>query len=130
MVLVDAEAVEAQLVGVFELVEVTVVERVPFDRIVVAVGQRHPRRIVTLGIGQIEVGVRHQVERDELHGRTPWANAATPAANACGCSTCGRWPASGMTSVCAPAIAAANVSAWRTGKILSSAPHTISAGKL
>ena len=48
---VNAEAVEAELVGIFEFVEIAVVERVAFDRIVVAVGQRHPRRVVRFRIG-------------------------------------------------------------------------------
>ena len=68
---VDAETVEAGLVGKLEFVEVAVVERVPLDRIVVAVGQRHPRRLVRVRVREIEIGIRHQMERDELHARAP-----------------------------------------------------------
>ena len=51
VVLVDAQAVEAELLGVLQLVEVLVVEPVAALRVVDAVGQRHPRRVV----GAVEV---------------------------------------------------------------------------
>ena len=42
VVLVDADAVKAKLIGVFELVKVAVVQLGAFFRVVVAVGQRDP----------------------------------------------------------------------------------------
>ena len=67
--LVDAEPVVAELLGVLHLVEVLVVERVAALRIVVAVRQRDPRR----GVPAIEivgqVRPRHEMEVEELdHG--------------------------------------------------------------
>ena len=57
MVLVEADAVEAELVGEFHLVEIVVIELGAFLRIVMVVGERHPGRAV-LGDG-VEIGVRH-----------------------------------------------------------------------
>jgi len=42
--LVDAEPIPAERLGVLELIEILVVERVALLRIVEAVGERHPRR--------------------------------------------------------------------------------------
>ena len=68
MMLVEADAVEAELIGELHLVEIVVIELGAELRIVMAVGERHPGRAV-LGDGvEIDMRIRHQVEVEELHG--------------------------------------------------------------
>src|SRR5437868_15192724 len=85
--LVHRQHVEAELFAVFELVQVPVVELVALLRIEILVGQRDPDRAVLLSLGEVEVGVRHQMEEDYLH-----ANRTTRSQNSAIFSTCGRWP--------------------------------------
>jgi hypothetical protein len=68
MVLVHADAVEAELGAKLELIEIAVVERVPLLRVVIAVGQDNPDRAVFLLHAEIEIRVGHQVEAHDLHG--------------------------------------------------------------
>ncbi len=68
VVLVDADAVEADLVGVFDLVQIAVVELVADLGIVIAIGQRHPGRVVLLIVIEIERRVGHEMKEIELHG--------------------------------------------------------------
>src|ERR1700729_1434049 len=66
MMLVEADAVEAELVGELHLVEIVVIELGAFLGIVMAVRECHPSRTV-LGDGvEIDVRIRHQVEVEEL----------------------------------------------------------------
>ena len=74
VVLVDAHAVKAELVCVFELVKVAVVELGAFFRIVVAVGQRDPGRVVGLVVVQVQIRIGHQVHHVELHQAASWVN--------------------------------------------------------
>ena len=68
MVFVEADAVEAELIGELHLVEIVVIEFGAFFRIVVLVRERHPGGAV-LGDGvEIDGAIRHQVEVEELHG--------------------------------------------------------------
>ena len=75
VVLVDAEPVEAELLAVFELVEIAVVEFVPLLGVEIAVGQNHPCRPVFLVVVEIEIGVGHQMKEKDLHRAHPvlWA---------------------------------------------------------
>src|SRR6185312_14616207 len=61
----------AETLGIFELVEIAVVELVPLDRIVVAVRQHHPVGRVLLIEVEIEGAVGHQMEEEEFHRRAP-----------------------------------------------------------
>src|SRR3546814_20372719 len=67
--LVDDDAVESELIGILELVEVTVVQRVAHLRVEVLVGERQRRRWVLLGVVEVvgQIGVGHVVEAVELH---------------------------------------------------------------
>jgi hypothetical protein len=66
VVLINADAVEAQFLGVGERVDVLAVEVVALDRVVEAVRQPHPGRVVpgVEVIGQVRPG--HQVEEEVL----------------------------------------------------------------
>src|SRR5204862_2405300 len=89
MVLVHAEAIPAEALRVFELIEILVVELLADLGIVVAVGERHPRRRLV-----VIHHVRHQVEVVELHRRPAPAaqNSMTASATASGSSRWGTWP--------------------------------------
>src|SRR5256885_4722955 len=78
MVLVDTDAVKAQLVGVGEGVDVLAVEVVSLDGIVEAIGHPDPGRVV-LGVKvRRQVRPRHQVEEVVLHiGLRPGNPGAT-----------------------------------------------------
>ena len=67
MVLVEAHAVEAELVRQFHLVEIVVIELGALLRIVVAVGVRDPRGAVLADRVEIGVAIRHQMEIEDLH---------------------------------------------------------------
>ncbi len=91
MVLVDAQAVPAELLRILELVQILVVERVADGGVVVAVGKGHPRRrLVVLH------RVRHEVEVVELHRVRviEWRQNSDDRrrATASGSSRCGTWP--------------------------------------
>src|SRR5262245_8712691 len=66
--LVDADGVEADLVGVLQHVEVLVVKLVPASRVVEPVGHVHPNAMVALAEigGQPPVG--HEMKPGDLHG--------------------------------------------------------------
>src|SRR5206468_3885007 len=68
VVLVHADAVEAERVGVFELVHVLVVHEVPLARVVELGRDVDPHRAALLPevVGQVRPG--HQVEPRESHG--------------------------------------------------------------
>src|SRR5207249_1106470 len=107
VVLVDAETVPAEPLGLLELVEVLVVERVTHHRIVVTIRERHPRRrrVVLHDVG-------HEVEVVELH-RAPSRsrqNSPIASATASGSSRCGTWPESANTRRRAPRISRAHAS--------------------
>ena len=67
MMLVEADAVEAELIGELHLVEIVVIELGAFFRVVVAVGIRHPGRAVLGDRLEIGVRVRHQMKVEEFH---------------------------------------------------------------
>ena len=74
VVLIDAHAVKAELIGVFELVKVAVVQLGTLFRVVVTVGQRDPGRVVGLVVVQVQIRIGHQVHHVELHQATSWVN--------------------------------------------------------
>src|SRR5881397_929447 len=126
VVLVDAQAVPAELLRVLELVEVLVVELLADLRVVVAVRERHPRR------GLVVVhDVRHQVKVIELHlapvsGRQ---KSITASATAAGSSRWGTCPESANTWRRAPGISFLHVSLQGTrGASRSWAPQQTSVG--
>ena len=67
MVLVEADAVEAELVGELHLVEIFVIEVGALFRIVVAVGIGDPGGAVLLDGVEVGVPIRHQMKIEEFH---------------------------------------------------------------
>ena len=67
MVFVNTQAVEAHLLGKFQLVQVVVIELGPFLGVEETIGGIHPNAMVLLVeiVGQIPVG--HQVKEAHLH---------------------------------------------------------------
>jgi hypothetical protein len=59
--LVDADPVEAKLIGIFKLIEITVIELVALFGIVVAVGKFNPGSVLD-GV-EVDRGIRHQMEK-------------------------------------------------------------------
>src|SRR3954452_16062526 len=102
--LVDRDAVEAELRGHFKLVEVAIVKLVALLRIKIGIRQHHPRGAVFLRIAHVQLGIRHQVEHEDFHGATLWMNCDTWSAKTCGCSMCARWAQPGRVATVAPAI--------------------------
>src|SRR5690242_21328729 len=90
--LVDADPVEAELLGIDERVDVAGVFLGALDRVVEPVWQDHPGRAVLRRLFEVERPVRHQMEGDELHDAPPSKNARTWRATTSACSTCGRCP--------------------------------------
>ena len=104
MVLVDRDAVEAELLGVLELVEVAVVELVAELGVEVLVGEVQRRRGVLLVEVVGQVRVRHEVEEDELHVALSdplRRNSVTASANASVRSKYMAWPQS--STICSVA---------------------------
>src|SRR4029079_15987942 len=106
VVLVEAEAVEAEPVGKLHLVEILVIELRAFFWIVVAVGVGDPGGAVLLDGVEVGVPVWHQVEIEEFHAATFMVSKKPPGAatKACRCSAWGRWPHSGMIATFEPGI--------------------------
>src|SRR6185503_7885091 len=67
MVLVPRDDVEAELLAVLQLVEEAVVELVTLLRVEMPVRQLDPHRAVLAPGLEVEVGVRHEMEKDYLH---------------------------------------------------------------
>jgi hypothetical protein len=106
MVLVEAHAVEAELVGILHLVEVVVVELGALLRIIVAIGEGDPRRAVLSDRVEIGVPVRHEMKVEDLHAAILMApmKDSSSAANTSAFSTSGRCPQSGIITTFAPGI--------------------------
>ena len=92
VVLVEADAVEAEPVGQLHLVEILVIELGAFFRIVVAVGIGDPGGAVLLDGVEVGVPVRHQVKVEELHAAALFFSRKPSSAvtKAWRCSICGR----------------------------------------
>ena len=67
MVFVDADDVEAEFFGIGQLIEIGIVFRGAFFRIVEAVGQHHPGRAMFGRRFQVERPIRHQMKAGEFH---------------------------------------------------------------
>src|SRR6516165_9590214 len=106
MMLVEAHAVEAELVGKLHLVEIVVIELGAFLRIVMPVRERHPGRAVLCDRIEVGVPVGHEMEIEELHAAILMApmKASSSAAKASPFSTCGRCPQSATMTTFAPGI--------------------------
>ena len=106
VMLVEADAVEAELIGKFHLIEILVVELGALLRVVMAVRERDPGRAVVCNRVKIGVAVGHEMEIEEFHAAILIApmKASSSAAKTSPFSTCGRCPHSGMTTTFAPEI--------------------------
>ena len=69
VVLVDAHTLEPQLFGIFELVQISIIDRMPLFGIVVFIRERHPGRFMFGLVGKVlgQVGPRHEMEIVKLH---------------------------------------------------------------
>src|SRR3982074_3005871 len=125
--LVDADAVEADLVGELQRVEVIVVGVVTNDRIEeLGGGQVDPHAVVALPEVVGQVGIGHQVKEVELHARL--LTLVIAASTCSSASARSMWPAPGMTSLVAFGISLTKSSTYCTGTNRSSAPCTMSVG--
>ena len=77
VVLVDADRVEAELLGIDQRIDVAGVFLGALDRVVEAVRQHDPGRAVLRRLFEVERPVRHQMEGDELHRATPSRKSRT-----------------------------------------------------
>src|SRR5579883_562334 len=113
MMLVDADRIESHLIGEFDLGEIALVKLVTYLGIEVRIGQGDPRRFVLVGVIEVQVRIRHQVEEHEFHRAAPRSSrkAVTAARNSSGFSICGRWPHWGMIVVRVSGISRANSAA-------------------
>src|SRR5262249_10642550 len=129
VVLVDHEAVEADLVGELVLGQVALVVRVRLLAVEEPVRELEPERGVLLSLGVGILVVRHLAEVVELHRRTsPPRNSSTWRANSSGCSIGGRWPHLSSTVRVARDRSRRYCSPHSTGTMRSSRPQRISAG--
>jgi hypothetical protein len=69
--LIHADAVEAELIGKLQLTDVAGIKLLSDRRIEIGIGQRDPRRIVTLGVAEIQIRIGHEVEKKRLHPFAP-----------------------------------------------------------
>src|SRR6516162_11688157 len=90
--LVDANRIKAELLGVDQGVDVARVFLRTLDRVIKAVRQHDPRRAVLCRLDEVERPVRHQMEGDELRHATPSRKSRVWRAMRAACSTCGRCP--------------------------------------
>src|SRR5262245_52794621 len=123
MMLVHRDRIEPQLLSVFQLVEVAVVEPVALHRVEIRVRQVDPYRAVVAPCLQVEVGVRHKMKQRHVHGPVPPANRKTISQNTSGFSACGRWPQRGTISTLAPSMSFWSSRAYATGRMRSFSPH-------
>ena len=74
VMLVDADAVEAELLGVFQLIEVSVVEGAALLGVVDPVREAEPRRRILGRVVKVggEIGPWHQMKKVKLHGGPPF----------------------------------------------------------
>ena len=98
MVLVDRDDVEAELLGIDELIDVGLVLVGALLRVVQRVRQHHPGGAVLVPLGHVERAIRHQVEECELHQRVSAYRRMISFAVKSGFSTAGTWPQSGTIS--------------------------------
>src|SRR5262249_13804979 len=103
VMLVDADDVKAKLFGIAQLVEIGIVFRSAFFRVIKAVGQHHPGRAVLGGRLQIERPIRHQMKAGELHAPARWRDDTTLSVTRSHCSIWGLCPQAPTIVTRAPA---------------------------
>src|SRR5690349_3829093 len=101
--LVDHD-LQSKLVRRAPQVEIHVVQVCSLVRVIVFVGEVDPDGLVRARLREIGIGIFRK--KPALHGCAPHraTNARTCCSTMSGCSRCGRWPASGMTTSLAPGI--------------------------
>ena len=102
VVLVDRDDVEAELLGIDQLVDVGLVLVGALLRIVELVRQHDPGGAMLVPLGHVERAIRHQVEERELHQRVSAYWRMISRAVKSGFSTAGTWPQSGTISTRLP----------------------------
>src|SRR6516162_1913529 len=130
VMLVDADRIEAEFLGIDERIDVARIFLRTLDRVVELVRQYHPGRTVLCRLSEVERPVRHEMESDELHGATPSRKSRTWPATSGACSTCGRCPQLSIITRRASRRRSHHNAALAGGMILSSSPQTISDGNL
>jgi hypothetical protein len=65
--LVDRNAVEAELVRQLQLVEIAIVELVPLGRVEVGVWQHHPGGAVFVLVAHVQMRIGHQMKHEDFH---------------------------------------------------------------
>src|SRR5262245_11712199 len=73
--LVDRYAVETELGGELELVEVAIVELVPFLRIEIGVRQHHPGGATFVGKTHVQIRIGHKMKHEDFHRAAPFSFA-------------------------------------------------------
>src|SRR5262249_44687909 len=67
--LIDRYAVETELGGELKLVEVAIVELVPFLRIEIGVRQHHPGGAIFVGKTHVQIRIGHEMKHEAFHPR-------------------------------------------------------------
>src|SRR5947209_3366509 len=70
MMLIDGDAVEAELGCKLQLVEIAVIELVALLRVEMGVRQNHPGGAIFPRSSEVEIGIRHEVKEKDLHDAT------------------------------------------------------------
>src|SRR6266542_3171152 len=106
VMLVEAHAVKAELVGKLHLIEILVIELGARLRVVMPVRECDPGRAVLADRIEIGVPIRHEMEIEEPHAAILMApmKASSSAANSSPFSTCGKCPQFAMMATFAPGI--------------------------
>ena len=104
VMLVEADAVEAELVRKLHLVEIVVIKLGAFLRVVELVRQRHPGGAVARDLVEVDMTVGHEMEVEKLHAAILLApmKASNSARKASGFSACGTCPHSGTITALEP----------------------------
>ncbi len=91
VMLIHSHAVKTQGFRILQFIKVAVVQLVTFHRVIKLVRQLHPNGFIFLGRLEIQIGIRHQVKKNDIHDYlTPSINCLTDALNSLGYSTCGK----------------------------------------
>ena len=100
MMLVHHQAIEAQLVREFHLVEIFVVEFGALEGVVVTVGKRHPGAASLTDGLKVHMRIGHEVKMKDLHDAalSTALNVSTSPVKAAGASSCGACPQAASTS--------------------------------
>src|SRR5439155_19976004 len=108
---IDRDAVKAELSRKLQFVEIAIVELVALLRIEISVRQYDPGSAIFLRVAHVQIGIRHEMKKEDFHGATLRMNWQTWSAKICGCSTCSRCAQPGSVAMVEPAMRALSVSA-------------------